>query len=63
MHTTFNMTAQQAEDEIKHREHLAAVVLALGKIKAIRPFADDDAFNEYAVLQLEAGEEVCGVRL
>jgi hypothetical protein len=40
-----------------------AIQRALGIIKHIRPFNDDDAFNEHAVLQLEKGEAVCGIRL
>lgn len=44
-------------------EHLDLIRKALGKIQAVRPFADDDSFNEYAVAELEAGREVCGVRL
>jgi hypothetical protein len=40
-----------------------AIHRALGIIRQIRPFDDDDAFNEYVVLQLEKGEPVCGIRL
>jgi hypothetical protein len=63
MQSTFWMTAEQAEDEEKRLEHLHKIVVAMGKINQVRPFADDDAFNEYAVLELEKGNEVCGVRL
>ncbi len=50
-------------NEIERQKHLARITEALRKIKSVRPFEDDDAFNEYAVMQLERGEEVCGVHL
>jgi len=36
---------------------------ALRKIAKVCPFQDDDSFNDYAVLQLEKGEMVCGDRV
>lgn len=63
MKSTFWMTAQEAENESKRLEHLHRIIIAMGKINQVRPFADDDAFSDYAVAALESGEEVCGVRL